>query len=243
MKKAFLPLTIDKLNTKSLKHRKSKVKKADLAKTSYKGISFSQFLTSLPNILAGRNFLTIIEKIIQAIHEEKGVVLAMGAHVIKCGLSPIILDLMQREVITGLALNGAGIIHDFELAIQGQTSEDVEEAIVNGDFGMAEETGQKLNEAINSGVVEGLGLGEAVGKYLFEMDSEAASCSLTAAAFKLKIPLTVHVAIGTDIIHMHPEARGDLIGRGSLQDFRLFCSLITSLHQGGVFLIIGSAVI
>lgn len=242
-KKSFSPLHIEKLNTKSLSKRKSKVHIDSFAKPTLPGQTVSEFLEGLPRILAGEDLRQIIDRVVRAVHNEKSVIIAMGAHPIKCGLNPVIIDLMRRSILAGLALNGAGIIHDFEVAIGGQTSEDVDQAIVQGEFGMAEETGQQLNQAINKGVEAGLGLGEAVGKYVCDRDLPFLSSSLLAIAYQLKIPVTVHVAIGTDIIHMHPEARGDLLGLGSMKDFRLFCSLITSLNQGGVYFNIGSAVI
>ncbi|MEW5800929.1 MAG: hypothetical protein AB1847_02385 [bacterium] len=242
--KSFSPLKIEKLNTKPLAERKSKVRVELFARPGgHRGQTFSQFLEGLPRILAGQDFLEVVDRVEKAIREDKGVILAMGAHVIKCGLSPVLIDLMQRGVITGLALNGAGIIHDFELAVHGQTSEDVDQAIVNGEFGMAEETGRQINQAINQGVESGMGLAASVGKFLFEQNPPSLSSSLLAAAYNLKIPVTAHIAIGTDIIHMHPQTRPDLLGQGSMLDFRLFCSVITSLHQGGVYFNIGSSVI
>ncbi len=242
-KRSFSPLHIEKLNTKSLSRRKSKVHIDSFAKPSLPGLTLSEFIEGLPRILAGEDFRQIVDLVVRAVHDEKAVIIAMGAHPIKCGLNPVIIDLMRRGILAGLALNGAGIIHDFEVAVHGQTSEDVDQAIVQGEFGMAEETGQQLNQAINEGVKSGLGLGEAAGKYVCDRNPPFLSSSLLATAYQLKIPVTVHVAIGTDIIHMHPEARGDLLGQGSMQDFRLFCSFITSLDQGGVYFNIGSAVI
>jgi hypothetical protein len=168
--------------------------------------------------------------------------MAMGAHVIKCGLSPIIIDLMERGIVSAVALNGAGIIHDFELAYTGQTSEDVAEAIATGEFGMGRETGQFLNEAINQGAKEGLGIGEAVGKSLAASAPQYLRYSIVAAGYRLGIPVTVHVAIGTDIIHTHPSANGAALGAGTHQDFKRFIGIIAQL-EGGVYFNIGSAVI
>jgi hypothetical protein len=241
--KPLQPLQIGKLNTKPLAERKSKVRVELFARPGTKGQTLSRFLEGLPRILAGQDFLEVVDRVVQAVRQEKGIVLAMGAHVIKCGLGPVLIDLMQRGVITGLAFNGAGIIHDYELAVHGQTSEDVDQAIVKGEFGMAEETGSQINQAINKGVESGLGLAESVGKCLFELKPPFIGYSLLATAYSLKIPVTAHIAIGTDIIHMHPETRPDLLGQGSMVDFRLFCSVITSLHQGGVYFNIGSCVV
>ena len=172
----------------------------------------------------------------------RGIIWGLGAHVIKTGLSPVLIDLMERGFVSALATNGAGIIHDFELALSGGTSEDVEEALGPGRFGMAEETGRLLNGAINDGVGRGLGIGQAVGARLREMGPPHEALSIVAAADRLAVPLTVHVAIGTDIIHMHPDASGAALGEGSLRDFRYFVSNVARL-EGGVFLNCGSAVV
>jgi hypothetical protein len=173
----------------------------------------------------------------------------LGAHVVKTGLGPVLIDLMERGFVSALATNGAGIIHDFEIALSGATSEDVDEALGPGRFGMAEETGTLLNRAINEGVAAGLGIGQAVGRFLTSAHPGALTpapafghLSLICAAARLEIPLTVHVAIGTDIIHMHPSASGAALGEGSLRDFRYFVSNVAEL-EGGVFLNCGSAVI
>ncbi len=179
---------------------------------------------------------------VQAIRSGNPIVLAMGAHVIKVGLNPVIIDLMERGFIDGLALNGAGIIHDAELAMVGQTSEDVAAQIGEGKFGMAEETGRILNEAIIEGAEQGDGLGKAVGARLVKEDFPYKRYSLSARAFELGIPMTVHVAIGTDIIHFHPRVDGAAIGKTSHLDFRIFSSLISKI-EGGVFINLGSAVI
>ncbi len=170
------------------------------------------------------------------------IIWGLGAHVIKTGLAPILIDLMERGFVSALALNGAGVIHDFEIALGGSTSEDVDAALGPGRFGMAEETGTLLNGAINDGVGDGLGLGQAVCEYLAGAAPPHAGVSLLASAARLGVPVTVHVAIGTDIIHMHPAASGAALGEGSLRDFRYFVSNVAHL-AGGVFLNCGSAVI
>jgi hypothetical protein len=170
------------------------------------------------------------------------IIWGLGAHVIKTGLAPVLVDLMERGFVSALALNGAGIIHDFEIALSGATSEDVDAALGPGRFGMAEETGTVLNRVINEGVAAGLGLGQAVAKHLHESAPPHAGASLLASAGRLSIPVTVHVAIGTDIIHMHPSASGAALGEGSLRDFRYFVSSVSEL-AGGVYLNCGSAVI
>ena len=174
--------------------------------------------------------------------DDRGIIWGLGAHVIKTGLSPVVIDLMERGFVSALATNGAGVIHDFEVALSGGTSEDVEEALGPGRFGMADETGRLLNAAINDGVAEGLGLGQAVGRHLLQMNPPHASLSILAAAARLDIPVTVHVALGTDIIHMHQDASGARLGEGSLRDFRYFCSSVARL-AGGVYLNCGSAVV
>lgn len=236
------PLTAQGLKTYSLLSRKSKVNIHHFGRAFEPERNFSEFIDSLPDILAAEDFKEFIALMKEARSKGKAIIFALGAHVIKVGLNPIIIDLMKQGWMTGLALNGAGIIHDFEIAFAGQTSEDVELQIKDGQFGMAQETGEMLNEAINKGAEKDLGLGEAVAEMIAASDFPYKDLSLLAAAYKLNLPLTVHVALGTDIIHFHPKARGEAIGKASLQDFFLFCSLLEKLEGGGVFLNIGSAV-
>ncbi|MCK4646337.1 MAG: hypothetical protein KAU46_08800 [Candidatus Aminicenantes bacterium] len=231
------------LKTYSLYSRESKVKISNFAKVLAPEKTFIRFIDSLPDILAGGDYKTFISLMGKAKKRNKAILFALGAHVIKVGLSPLIIDLLKHGWITALALNGAGIIHDFEIAFTGQTSEDVELQIKDGQFGMARETGEMLNDAINLGVKEGFGLGEAVGKMIAESDFPHKDMSLLSAAYSLNIPVTVHVAIGTDIIHFHPKVKGEALGEASLKDFFLFCSLLERLEGGGVFINVGSAVI
>ncbi len=242
MKKDFLSIDFNKVTTYSILERKSLVQVDLFASPWKKGESFLKFLASLPQILAGSQFQSIVEKVVSAVNAEHPVVMAMGAHVIKCGLSPIIINLMEQGIVSAVALNGAGIIHDFELAYTGQTSEDVAEAISTGEFGMGRETGQFLNEAINQGMKEGLGIGESVGKALVTSAPQYLQHSILAAGYRLGIPVTVHVAIGTDIIHSHPSANGAALGAGTHHDFKRFIGVIAQL-EGGVYFNIGSAVI
>ncbi|NIM58071.1 MAG: hypothetical protein GTO16_03880 [Candidatus Aminicenantes bacterium] len=237
------PLSPADLKTYSLRSRKDKVNIKNFAQTLSAEKSFAGFVRSLPDILAGSDFKEFISLMVKAKNKNRAIIFGLGAHVIKVGLSPIIIDLMKEGWITALALNGAGIIHDFEVALTGQTSEDVEVQIKNGHFGMARETGQMLNDAINSGVEKGLGLGEAVGEMIAASNFPYKSMSILSAAYNRKLPVTVHVAIGTDIIHFHPEAKGEAIGKASLKDFFLLCSLLEKLEDGGVFVNVGSAVI
>jgi hypothetical protein len=162
--------------------------------------------------------------------------------VIKVGLNPILIDLMERGIISAIALNGAGIVHDTEIAMAGRTSEEVGDVLGNGAFGAAKETGEVVNAGINQGAEKGLGLGEGLGEYLLAQDFPYNNMSLLATAKRLGIPLTVHVAMGTDIVHIHPSANGAAIGQTSHQDFRLFCALVADL-EGGAYLNFGSAVL
>ena len=229
------------VKTYPLNSRRSKANAADFARV-YDGSAFSAFVDSLPSILAGADFKAVVRALREAHAAQRGIIWGIGAHVIKTGVSPILVDLMERGFISALATNGAGVIHDFELALAGATSEDVDEALGPGRFGMAEETGRVLNAAIHDGVGRGLGLGQAVGAWLEDAKPPYASLSLLANAARLKIPVTVHVAIGTDIIHMHPDADGAALGEGSLRDFRYFVSNVARLERG-VYLNCGSAVV
>lgn len=239
--KRYKPVNLSRVTTYSIKKRSSKVRKKDFASPHRKGNSFEDFFGSLPNILAASDLRWVVDAIIKAHEIQKPVIWAMGAHSIKCGLSPILIDLMRRGVITALALNGAGIVHDFELAMVGETSEDVDREIKTGAFGMAKETAEILNGAIRK--YGDYGIGAAVGRMLHEEKPPLMSNSLLATAYELNIPITVHVAIGTDIIHMHPNADGASIGKASHMDFRLLTSVVADMGGGGVFLNIGSAVI
>lgn len=237
------PIELKGIKTYPLASRKSKVQISDFAAPWQKGGSMRDFLNSLPNILGGANFRRLIKSIIEAKKNGKPVIIAMGAHPIKCGLSPIIIDLIEKAIVDAIAMNGAGIIHDMEIAFAGHTSEEVESSLEMGKFGMARETGDIINRAINWGSSRGLGIGEALGNRLSNLNPPFAQKSILIQAFKHNVPVTVHIAIGTDIIHFHPMVNGAAIGKASHRDFRLFCSLIAKLDRGGVFINIGSAVI
>jgi hypothetical protein len=230
------------VRTYPLASRKSKANAADFGTPYRAGGGLPSLLRSLPGILAAADFKAVVEAMRSAHAAERGIIWGFGAHVLKTGLGPILIDLMERGFVSAIATNGAGIIHDFELALSGGTSEDVDEALGPGRFGMAEETGELLNAAINDGVARGLGLGQAVAERLAAMRPAHAQLSVVAAAGRLQIPVTVHVAIGTDIIHMHPRASGAALGEGSLRDFRYFVSNVARL-KGGVYLNCGSAVV
>lgn len=230
------------IRTYPLKSRKSKARAEQFAKPYRAGSGVSGLLNSLPSILAAEDFRAVVAAMSAARSAGRGIVWGIGGHVVKTGLSPVLVDLMERGFVSALATNGAGLIHDFEIALVGATSEDVEAALGAGQFGMADETGRLLNQAINEGVEAGLGLGQAVGRYLCEKHPQNERLSLAAVAYRLGIPLTVHVALGTDIIHMHPAASGRALGEGSLRDFRYFASSVARLG-GGVYLNCGSAVV
>jgi len=243
MNKAPLaPLDFEGLNTYSIHDRPSKVSIDDFARPVRAGMRVSDLLAGLPAQLAGSDFPACLRLCAQAVSTGRPLMIGMGAHVIKVGLNPILIDLMQRGIITSIALNGAGIIHDAEIAMAGRTSEDVAQVLGQGAFGAARETGEILNAAIIEGAQKGIGLGRAVGEALLEHDFPHNDQSLLAQARRLDIPVTVHVAVGTDIIHIHPSADGAAIGAASHVDFRLFCRLVSEL-QDGVYLNIGSAVL
>jgi hypothetical protein len=230
------------VQTYPLTSRKSKANTADLARPYNPGGGLRSLLASFPRILAAEDFKAVVKAVRLAREQGRGIIWGFGAHVIKTGLGPILIDLMERGFVSALATNGAGVIHDFELAIAGRTSEDVDEALGPGRFGMAQETGEQLNGAINDGVEQGLGLGQSVGRRLQEMKPAHVDISVIAAADRLQIPITVHVAIGTDIIHMHTRASGAALGEGSLRDFKYLVSCVARL-EGGVYLNCGSAVV
>jgi hypothetical protein len=229
------------VRTYPLGARPSKTRVADFASPPRPDATMRSFIDSLPNILAAADFRAIVDAIVAA-RAQSGVVWGIGAHVIKTGLGPVLIDLMERGYVSALATNGAAIIHDFEIALAGATSEDVEASLDAGSFGMAEETGRGLNAAIAAGVDRGLGIGQSVGRFLAARQPPYASMSVLAAATRLAIPVTVHVAIGTDIIHMHHAASGAALGEGSLRDFRYFVANVAHLERG-VYVNCGSAVI
>jgi hypothetical protein len=240
-----VPLALDGVATYPLSRRRSKVSHRDSARPHRAGASFAAFLEGLPGVLAGKTLLALRDEILRARRRRRPIVWGLGAHVIKVGLSPVLIDLMERGLATGLAMNGACIVHDFELAVAGKTSEDVEEGIGSGAFGMARETGEELNRAVIEGDRDGLGLGAAVGRYLAERRPRPRHLdhSLLAAAWRLGRPATVHVALGTDIVHMHPACDPAALGRSSHLDFRLLAAQVAELGGGGVYLNVGSAVV
>jgi len=230
------------VKTYPLASRRSKANAADFARPFKAGGGVAGLIGSLPDILAAADFKAVVAAMRAARDGGHGIIWGLGAHVLKTGLSPIIIDLMERGFVSAIATNGAGVIHDFEIALSGSTSEDVDEALGPGRFGMAEETGRALNGAINTGVAAGLGLGQSVVGYLHQLQPPYAGVSVLASAGRLEIPVTAHVAIGTDIIHMHKDASGAALGEGSLRDFRYVVSSVARLEHG-VYLNCGSAVV
>ncbi|MDQ6634633.1 MAG: hypothetical protein M3Z10_07725 [Gemmatimonadota bacterium] len=206
--------------------------------------SFVGFLRALPDVLVARDFRAIVSAVATAARRERGVVVMLGGHIVKTGLAPVLIELMRRRVITHVAMNGSAAIHDYEVARFGATSEDVAAGLKDGTFGMAEETGREMNEAFIAGMQNGRGMGEALGGALDSASSLAnGELSILLAAHRLRVPLTVHAAIGAEIIHQHPAASGAAIGDTSHRDFRRLAHSLTRLDDGGVVLNLGSAVI
>jgi hypothetical protein len=237
-----VPLDFSGLHTYSVYGRHSKVSVADFAQPLQPGMTVRQLLAALPAQLAGVDFPDLVRRIAAAHRQQRPILLGMGAHVIKVGLNPILIDLMRRGIITAIALNGAGIIHDTEIAMVGRTSEEVADVLGAGAFGAARETGEVLNGAIIDGARRGIGIGQAVGEMLLASNFPHNDQSLLAMATHLKVPVTVHVAMGTDIIHIHPSVDGAAIGQAGHHDFRVFCRLVSEL-EGGAYLNVGSAVL
>jgi hypothetical protein len=236
------PISLDGVKTYPLRDRESKVGIEDLGKPWKPGGSLGTWFGSLPKILAADDLRKVASRIVGAVQTDNMVLLAIGAHVIKVGLNPIIIRLLEKGVIKGLAMNGAGIIHDTELAMAGHTSEDVSAHLGEGKFGMAEETGRYLNEAIIDGARAGIGLGESVGTMLVRENFPHNNLSLLARAFQLDVPVTVHVAVGTDTIHFHPGIDASALGKTTHMDFLIFANLVSKLEHG-VFINLGSAVV
>jgi hypothetical protein len=242
MRKEIKPVDLSKIKTRSIKNREHKTKIKDFIDLDKFQGNFDSFFQSLPNILKAYDLKELVEAVVTSRKNNKPVILATGDAVIKVGLSPLIIKLIKEGIITAVALQGAGAIHDTEIALIGETSEDVAASIQDGTFGMVEETGSFLNKAINEGAREKIGLGEAVGKKIINDNLPFKDYSILASCYKQGIPATVHVAIGTDTIHMHPEANGEAIGATSHLDFKIFASCIQDL-SGGVIMNVASAVI
>jgi len=233
---------VGKVKTVSIRDRKNKVQAAQNARPLQPGSSFCAFLDGLPRILAGQDLHELADGIAAAVRSRKPVLLMMGAHVVKVGLSPLVVDLMEGGILSGIALNGAGAVHDVEMAYFGGTSEDVAESLKNGRFGMVKETSDLINRAVQVGSEARLGFGESIGKWMSENPPPFHRNSILGQAYRLGIPATVHVAVGTDIVHQHPTADGSAIGDTSLRDFRIFTHLVSEIG-GGVVLLFGSSVV
>ena len=231
-------------NTKTypIKQRKNLVKIDQFVKPMKASKEFNDFFASLPNILCAKSLNNVINSIVNAHKKGNKVGIAIGAHVIKCGLSPLIIDLMERGIVTCVSMSGAVSIHDYEISLIGETSEDVAGGIDDGTFGMAEETGYAIQSAANIGNKTGIGFGKALGNKILDDNNKFKEFSIIAAGARLNIPITVHIAMGTDIVHMHPHISGSDLGGSSHTDFKILTSFISGL-ENGIWLNMGSAVI
>lgn len=240
----YEPVDLSGVRTYPLAERKNKVSIArDFAGLISPGMTVSELLAALPRQLGSEALLKLIDAVVAARAKGKPVIMAMGAHVLKCGLQPVLKSLIEADAVTAIALNGAGSVHDYELSLIGATSEDVGAVLHCGTFGMAEETGRDINLALKEGVAAGLGYGEAVGRFIIANNNPHRDYSLLATCVEREIPVTVHAALGTDIIHQHPSADGAIIGEATFRDFRLLTSIVADLGDGGVYINVGSAVL
>ena len=238
------PLSFDGLKTVPIGERGGKVRIEHFAQPYRKGDGVGRLLDSLPKLLAADAFRGVVDALQRAKQHKRTILWGLGGHVVKCGLADVLLDLMRRGWVTAFVMNGAASIHDFEIAIAGQTSEDVEAVLPDGRFGAAEETGREMNTSITEGARDGIGMGEALGRRLEKLARpEFAAHSILASAYRATVPVTVHVAVGADTPHTHPAADGPAIGATTHHDFRLLCSLVRGLNNGGVYLNVGSAVV
>jgi len=230
------------VRTYPLASRPSKAKREDFARAWDPASGFGGWIDALPKMLAAADLRAVAQAMRDARAADRGIVWGIGAHVIKTGLAPVLIDLMSRGYVSAIAMNGAGLIHDFEVALAGTTSEEVDATLGAGTFGMAAETGGDLNRILADGVARGLGLGQSLAAHFGAAPPPHAGLSLIASAASLGVPVTVHVGVGTDITHMHPSASGEALGAGSLRDFRYFTTFVSRL-AGGVYLNCGSAVL
>jgi hypothetical protein len=237
------PLSLEGVSTYPLRSRESKVSAEDFARPVGADATLKDFLDSLPNILAVKSLRELAAQIRRARDLKKPIVWGVGGHVVKTGLAPVIIDLMRRGYVTGIAANGSVLVHDLEIALVGSTSEDVDASLGAGAFGAAEETGKLLNGAADEGARDQTGLGEALGRALTKLDPPHKNLSLLCAAYRERVPFTAHLSIGTDIAHFHPSASGASLGETSHTDFRLLAELVRRMDGGGVYLNVGSAVI
>jgi len=238
------PIDLSRVTTYPIAERSNKVSlQRDFAGDISAGMSVADLLGALPNQLGGENLNAVINAVVKARKNGKPVVIAIGGHVIKCGLQPVLKKLIEADIVTAVGMNGSATIHDYEISLIGETSEDVGAVLHCGTFGMAEETGRDINGALKAGVADGIGYGEALGRFIVRNNNPHRGSSLLATCYEKGIPATVHVAVGTDIIHQHPACDGAVLGQATYTDFRLFTSVVSTLGHGGVFINIGSAVI
>lgn len=239
------PIELGAIRTYPLASRKSKVSVRDFARPHERGASVKKFFASLPHVLAANDLRRVADAVLVARSRRKAILWGIGGHVIKVGLGPLLIDLIRRGFVSGIAMNGAAMIHDFEIALAGNTSEDVESGLGRGAFGMATETGLYLNEVAVGAQRSGIGMGEAAGKLIVNgrLKAKFPKQSILAAAYRARIPVTVHLAIGADIPHMHPAADGAALGAATHHDFKLFCAMVRRMDPRGVYLNWGSAVI
>lgn len=239
----YKEIDLNKVKTVSIHQRGSKINIDQAGKPVSPGSTFQEFMDSLPKILIGSDFRELVKKTAEAVNNASPVLLMIGAHVIKTGLNPVLIDLLERGFIQGIAMNGACAIHDIELAYFGETSEDVNVTLKNGTFGMAEETAEIINNSAYSGMKQLKGFGESLGERIQQDSPKYFNKSLIGEAFRLNVPVTIHTALGTDIVHQHPTANGSAIGDVSMRDFRIFCNLVSHLDSKSAVLLFGSAVI
>ncbi len=239
----YKKLSFEQVQTYSIKDRFSKVKIDDFAKPVRSDMKLDEFLHSLPNILVGQDFREFVKYFRQALREKNTVIWMMGAHVIKCGITPLIIELIRRGYMTHLAVNGAVVIHDVEVAMWGITSEDVAAGLQDGTFGMARETADFINDALNENHKNDKGYGEVIGEKLIDRQASNGDLSLLSACVQNGVPVSVHPALGTEIIHQHPNLNGAAFGEKSLLDFQLFTHSLSKLKEGSIVLNVGSAVI
>lgn len=239
----YQPADFSHVKTYPLQGRATKVNRSDLASVCPPKATVAQFLESLPHVLKADDLRAVVKAIVNAYQKGKPIVVGIGGHVIKCGLTPLLIHLMEQGLITALVMNGAASIHDFEMALIGRTSEDVAAHLKTGMFGMVRETGEAMNLAIAAGAEAGMGMGESLGRHLLMLTAPFNDISLLATGVRLAIPLTVHVSIGCDTIHMQPSADGAALGATTFTDFRLLVSVLRDFGDGGVYLNIGSAVL
>jgi hypothetical protein len=239
------PVVLGGVATYPLASRKSKVHVRDFAKPLRNNASVATLIDSLPGFLAARDLRALLAAIRRARSQRRAILWGIGGHVIKVGLGPVLIDLMRRGFVSGIAMNGAALIHDFEIALAGQTSEDVEATLGEGKFGMSEETGKYVNEIAKLAARIRIGYGEAAGQFLTSgiLNARHDESSVLVSAYRMRVPITVHLAIGADIPHMHPAADGASLGMATFYDFRLFSALVKEMHPGGVYMDWGSAVL